>query len=81
MLENLGLAVASFCILTGAFLLYDGLSSQGPSDLSRVIGGAASLSAGLITGWLVAKSKLAWWRINRRRGPGSAAPGSRPLVP
>ena len=63
MLENLGIAAASICMLSGAFLVYNGIAL---SDMSQVVGGAALLSVGLVTAFLVVKSKLEWWRTLRR---------------
>jgi hypothetical protein len=65
MLGNLGLAVAIICALSGAFLLYNGTTT---SDMNQVLGGAALLSVGLLTAFLVVKSKLEWARtLNRYR--------------
>ena len=63
MLENLGIAAASICMLSGAFLVYNGIAL---SDMSQVLGSAALLSVGLITAFLVVKSKLEWWRTLKR---------------
>ena len=58
MLDNLGITIASICLLLGAVVLYDGISKPDASQPLRVIGGAALLSLGLTTLWLVLKNKL-----------------------
>jgi len=63
MLGNLGIAAASICILSGAFLLYNGIAQ---SDMNQVLGGSALLSVGLVTAFLVVKSKLEWARTLKR---------------
>jgi len=63
MLGNLGIAAASICIPAGVFLLYNGISQ---SDMNQVLGGAALLSVGLVTAFLVVKSKLEWARTLKR---------------
>jgi len=50
--ENFGLIVSLACVVSGAFLLYDGTNSQ-----FQVIGGAALLSVGLVVALLVTKSR------------------------
>jgi hypothetical protein len=59
MLGNLGIAAVSICILSGAFLLCNGIPL---SDLNQVLDGAVALSVGLVIGFLVVKSKLEWPR-------------------
>jgi hypothetical protein len=49
--------------LSGVFLLYNGITS---SDMNQVLGGAALLSGGLVTAFLVVKSKLEWARTLKR---------------
>ena len=66
MLENLGLAVASFCVLFGGFFLYNGTSEPGGSQIAKIIGGAALLSAGLMGAFLIAKGKILFWKTHRR---------------
>jgi hypothetical protein len=63
MLENFGIAVAAISALSGVFLLYNGITS---SDMNQVLGGAALLSGGLVTAFLVVKSKLEWARTLKR---------------
>lgn len=43
MLENIGLAVASLCVLSGGFFLYGSISSTDADQVARIIGGAALL--------------------------------------
>jgi hypothetical protein len=66
MLDNLGITVASACLLLGAVVLYDGIAEPDASQFLRVIGGAALLSLGLTTIWLVLKNKLEWRRNYRK---------------
>ena len=63
MLENFGIAVAAISSLSGVFLLYNGITS---SDINQLLGGAALLSGGLVTAFLVVKSKLEWARTLQR---------------
>jgi len=65
MLENLGIAAASICILSGAFLVYNGIALSG---MSQVLDNAALLSVGLATAFLVVKSKLEWRQTLKRHG-------------
>ena len=66
MLGNLGIAAASISILSGAFLLYKGFAL---SDMNQVLSGAALLSVGLVTAFVVVKSKVEWARnLKRYRG-------------
>jgi len=57
MLENLGLAVASFCVLFGGFFLYVGTSDPDRSHITKIISGAVLLSGGLMGTFLIAKAK------------------------
>jgi hypothetical protein len=66
MLDNLGIAIASICLLLGAALLYVGVSKPDTNQILTVLGGAAALSVGLITIWLVLKSKWEWRRNYRK---------------
>jgi uncharacterized membrane protein YdjX (TVP38/TMEM64 family) len=53
--ENIGFALAVLCIPSGIFLLYNGTTT---SDMNQVLGGATLLSVGLLTAFLVVKSKV-----------------------
>jgi hypothetical protein len=64
MLENFGLAVATFCMLFGSFLLYDGISDA--NQVTKIIGGAVLLSGGLMGAFLITKSKIVFWRTHGR---------------
>jgi len=64
MLENFGIAVATISALSGVFLLYNGITS---SDMNQVLGGAALLSGGLVTAFLVVKGKLRARTLKRYR--------------
>ena len=74
MLDNLGIAIASICLVLGAVLLYDGLSKPDANQAPILIGGAALLSLGLTTICLILKSKLEWRRNYKkwREGGGGA---------
>ena len=63
MLGNLDIAVATICTISGALLLYNGIAL---SDMNQLLGGAALLSVGLVTAFLVVKSKLQWARTLKR---------------
>jgi len=67
MLENLGLAVATLFAMLGAVLLFSGTSPV-PTESAALslIGGAASLAAGLIAAALILKNKLQWWRTQKQ---------------
>jgi hypothetical protein len=60
--EDFGLIASLACVVSGAFLLYDGINSQ-----FQVIGGAALLSVGLVVALLSTKNR--WqrtvWRYRR----------------
>ena len=59
MLENFGIAGAAISALSGVFCL--------PAyNMNQVLGGAALLSGGLVTAFLVVKSKLEWARTLKR---------------
>ena len=71
MLDNLGIAASTLCLLLGAVLLYVGVSKADTSQILTVLGGAAVLSLGLITGWLALKNKLEWRRHYKKYREGS----------
>jgi hypothetical protein len=53
----------SVIILTiGAALLYDGISTSGPSQTASTISGAAFVSLGLMSIWFALKNWLKWKR-------------------
>ncbi|MCU1239895.1 MAG: hypothetical protein JWO71_621 [Candidatus Acidoferrum typicum] len=45
-------------LITGAVLLYDGLSTSDLSQTAKVISGAIFLSLGLVSSWFGVKN---WW--------------------
>jgi len=62
MLGNLGITVAAICNLTGAFLLCSGIAVGHESG----VGWCGAVSGGLVTAFLVVKSKLEWARTLKR---------------
>jgi uncharacterized membrane protein HdeD (DUF308 family) len=63
MLANLGIAIAAISAVCGVLLLYNGITS---SDMNQVLCGAVLLSVGLVTAFVVVKSKLEWARKLKR---------------
>ena len=62
MLDNLGLAIGSICLVLGAVLLYDGLFTRDATQSLMVIGGALLISLGAMAIGLMLKNKLDWRR-------------------
>jgi hypothetical protein len=63
MLANFGIVVAAISSLSGVFLLHNGIAS---ADMNQLLGGAALLTGGFVTAFLVVKSKLEWARTLKR---------------
>jgi len=66
--DNLALCFASICVLIGAVLLYDGVSTSDVTQTARVIAGAAFLSLGLMALWLTMKRWVQWKRDYKNGG-------------
>ncbi len=67
--DNLvALCFASICVLIGAVLLYDGVSTSDITQTARVIAGAAFLSLGLMALWLTMKRWVQWKRDYKNGG-------------
>jgi hypothetical protein len=66
MLDNLGIAIAFICLFLGAALLFAPISTPDANQIPTVLSGAALLSLGLITIWLVLKNKWEWRRTYRK---------------
>ncbi len=65
--DNLvALCFASICVLIGAVLLYDGVSTSDITQTARVIAGAAFLSLGLMALWFAMKSRVEWSKVQER---------------
>jgi len=62
MLDNLGLAIGSICLVLGALLLYDGLFMPETTQSLNVIGGAVLITFGAMAIGLVLRNKLEWRR-------------------
>ena len=62
MLDNFGIVIGSICLVLGALLLYNGLSTQEATQSLEVIGGAVLVSLGTITVGLMVWNKLEWRR-------------------
>jgi membrane protease YdiL (CAAX protease family) len=60
MLDNLGIAIASVCLVLGGVLLNLGLTKPDAYQFLTVLGGATLLSLGLISIWLALKRKWEW---------------------
>ena len=71
MLNKLGIVSAVIFLLTGAVLLYGSVSGPDTSQTARLLGGATSVSLGLLAILLVVKDWLEWrrqYKIAGRRG-------------
>jgi len=67
--DNLvALCFASICVLIGAVLLYDGVSTSDVTQTARVIAGAAFLSLGLMALWFTMKRWVQWKRDYKNGG-------------
>jgi len=66
--DNLALCFASICVLIGAVLLYDGVSTSDITQTARVIAGAAFLSLGLMALWFTMKRWVQWKRDYKNGG-------------
>jgi len=69
MLENFGLVISFLSILSGSALLYDAATSADANAIFRLLGGAAVLTAGIVTAALVVRSKLHWRQIQKQNRP------------
>jgi len=61
-----GILFSLVCCVIGAALLSDGISNLGASQTMNIVGGAALLTLGFMTMWIVAKNWWEWRKEYRR---------------
>ena len=69
MLDNLGLVIASVCLVLGGVLLYGGFSKPDATQTLMIVGAVLVSLATVIIG-LILKNKLEWKRNYKRHREG-----------
>jgi hypothetical protein len=65
MRDHLGIFISLVLLVLGGVLLYDGISGVDPNQSTRIIGGAAFVSLGLINLRIVLKNWWKWRELSR----------------
>jgi hypothetical protein len=65
MRDHLGIFISLVLLVLGGVLLYDGISGVDPNQSTRIIGGAAFVSLGLINLRIVLKNWWKWRKLSR----------------
>ena len=67
MLGNSGVVLSFICLLTGAYLIRDGVSGTTDSYQLKLLSGAVLIAIGLVTAWSVTTNKLGESRKYRHK--------------
>jgi pilus assembly protein TadC len=65
MRDHLGIFISLVLLILGGVLVYDGIFGADPNQSTRIIGGAALVSLGLINLRIVLKNWWKWRKLSR----------------